>query len=75
MGQIVNFFKMLIDLLVGAVQFVVKLLKDLVYVVQLLGQAVANLPQYLGFLPSMAVSVLVTVFAIVVIYKVLGREG
>ena len=63
-----EFFGMVID-------FVVKLFKDLVYIVKLLGSVVQSLPSLLGFLP-LAVTVILTVtFAVVVIYKVLGREG
>lgn len=75
MGQIISFFKSLIDFLVGVVEFVMKLLKDLVYVVKLLGTSVLHLPDYLAFLPATVISVVISIFAIVVIYKVLGREG
>lgn len=75
MGQILNFLKGILDFFVGLVQFVVKIMGDLVYVVKLLGETVAKLPDYLHFLPSAVVAVLVTALAVVVIYKLLGREG
>ena len=75
MGQIVNFLKGIVDFFVGVIQFVIKLVGDLVYVVKLLGETVAHLPDYLQFLPSAVVAILVTTLAVVVIYKVLGREG
>lgn len=63
-----EFFGMVID-------FVVKLFKDLVYIVKLLGSVVQSLPSLLGFLPLAVTGILTVTFAVVVIYKVLGREG
>lgn len=74
MGQIVRFFKTLIDLLVGVVQFVVKLMGDLVMVVKLLGETVTSLPMAFAWLPGTVVTLLIALFAVVVIYKFLGRE-
>lgn len=75
MGQIIRFFKTLIDLLVGVVQFVVKLMGDLVMVVNLLGETVNSLPMAFAWLPGTVVTLLIALFAVVVIYKFLGREG
>lgn len=75
MGQIINFFKMLIDLLVGVVKFAIQLVNDLVMVVKMLGETVLKLPLAFAWLPGAVSSLLIALFAVVVIYKVLGREG
>lgn len=73
--KLVDFFLGLRDLIVGLVDFVVGLVEDLVYVVTLCGQFVLKIPQFFSWLPAPVVALIVTIFAIVVIYKVLGREG
>lgn len=55
--------------------FVVSLIQDIVYMVQLTGKFVAQLPQFFTWLPD-AVQILIGItFSIVVVYKVIGREG
>lgn len=75
MQAIIDMFRGLVELLNSVVDFVVKLFTDLVSVVRLLAQTVAALPRMLGFLPSTILSVILATFTVVVIYKVLGREG
>ena len=57
------------------VDFLITIIEDLVYVIQLTAEALVEIPTYLGWMPSIAVSALVTLFRIVIVYKVLGREG
>lgn len=73
--KLVNFFLDMRDLIVGLVDFVVGLVEDLVYVVTLCGQFVLKIPQFFSWLPGSVVALIVTIFAVVVIYKILGREG
>lgn len=75
MSTIINILKAIGDFFSSVVDFVVKLFSDLVYVVKLLGETMAKLPQLLGFFPSSVLAVLLLALAVVVIYKVLGREG
>lgn len=67
LSDIGNFFS-------SIVSFITKLFSDLVYVVQLIGQTVSEIPGYFSWLPVPIVAGLVSLFAIVVIYKVLGRD-
>lgn len=71
----------LIELLVGFVEaigsiigFVFDMFSDLVYVVALLGKFMIELPGYFSWLPNEIVTLLITAFAIVVIYLILGRK-
>lgn len=72
---IAEMFSSLFSLLRNIVDFVIKLFADLVSVVRLLADTVAQLPNMLGFLPSTVLAVILAAFTVVVIYKVLGREG
>lgn len=60
-------FTSLLDFLFGVIE-------DLVYVVKILGDAILSIPTYLGWLPEVFLTVVITIFGIVVIYKILGRE-
>lgn len=75
MGPIIDFFKGIGAIIGAVIDFVVGLFQDLIYMIQLLGQFIVNIPSYFVWLPSGVVAVIVTIFAIVVIYKILGREG
>ena len=75
MQAIINFFVTLGDVIVSIVEFVVKFFKDLIYVIGLLGNLLVSLPAMIGWLPSACISLVVTTFSIVVIYKIMGREG
>lgn len=70
-----NFFLGLADVITSLIDFVVGTIQDLVYVVKLCGSFVAKIPAFFSWLPGEAVALIVTIFAVVVIYKILGREG
>lgn len=65
---IFDFFRMLFE-------FVIEFFNDVVYIIRLTAQFVARIPSYFSWLPSEVVALIVSIFAVVVIYKVLGREG
>lgn len=75
MDAIVSFFTGIGNAIVSAFDFVISFFSDLVYVIQLLGKVVLSIPGYFSWLPGSVSTLLVTLFAIVVIYKILGREG
>lgn len=75
MDAIVSFFTGLGNAIVSAFDFVISFFADLVYVIQLLGKVVLSIPGYFSWLPGSVSALLITLFAIVVIYKILGREG
>ena len=62
-----SFFLSIFDLLLGAITGMVDLIKMLFMLVD-------HLPQYFKIFPDACASLLVTLFGIVVIYKILGRE-
>lgn len=75
MKTIINFLSLIGEFIVNLVDFVIGLFEDLVYMVQLLGKFIANLPFYFSWLPEPLVSTLIIIFGVVVVYKILGREG
>lgn len=75
MQALLDFFAGLIDIIIAPIKFLISFIGDIVYVIQLTGNFVVNIPNYFGWLPSAFVSIIVSIFGVVVIYKVLGREG
>ena len=55
--------------------FTISFFEDIVYVIKLTGEFVAKIPEYFAWLPDSVLALVVALFGIVVIYKVLGREG
>lgn len=57
------------------VDFVISFIKDIVYLISLTAEFVGKIPSLFSWLPTEALSLIVIAFGIVVVYKVLGREG
>lgn len=74
MQAIVDMLTGFFDLVMQLVQFIFKLLGDLVFVLQTLTQFVANIPTYFMWLPPGIVAIVVVSFSLVVIYMVLNRK-
>lgn len=70
-----NFFLGIANVITSLIDFVIGFVEDIVYVVKLVGTFVAKIPSLFSWLPAPAVALIVTVFGVVVIYKVMGREG
>ena len=75
MQAIVNFFGGLFEIILVPIKFLISFIGDIVYVIQLTGNFVVNIPSYFGWMPSAYVSIIISIFSVVVIYKILGREG
>lgn len=75
MQTIVDFLSSIGDMAMSAFDWLISTIHDLAYVAKLLGSFVINIPLYFAWLPSESVAVLVVLFGVVVIYKLLGREG
>lgn len=73
--MILDFLEGLWTLVSSVYDFVVGFFEDVVYVIQLTAHFVAKIPDYFSWLPPEALVLVISIFAIVVIYKVLGREG
>lgn len=75
MQALIDFFKGFADIISSLVNFVIGVVQDLLYIIQLLGSLIVKIPQMIGWLPSACITLTATLFAVVLIYKILGREG
>lgn len=75
MKAIADFLQAIGNAIVAAIDFVVGFFQDIVYVIQLTGKVLAQIPSYFSWLPAELLAIILTIFAVVVIYKILGREG
>lgn len=74
MSTIINFLKGIANGVTSIISFVLDTIKDVLYVGQLLAEAVAQIPQLFSFLPAEVLALIVTALTVVVIYKLLGRD-
>ncbi len=63
------------DAFVALLDFVASFFQDVVYVVELTGSFLLVLPSYLSWLPGELAVIMVFALTVVVIYKIVGREG
>lgn len=75
MTAIINFLKSITDGVLAVLEFLFSIIQDTAYMATLLGKFVLEVPQYLSFIPAPVLALITTIFTIVVIYKILGREG
>lgn len=73
--QFSQFFTWLQNTVSSLIDFLISFVNDLIFVVDLTARFVINIPSYLNWLPSQCLSVIIIAFSVVVIYKILGREG
>lgn len=75
MDALLQFFQGIGNAITAFFDFVFSFLGDLVYLVKLTGKFLAAIPGYFSWLPPELLALLSVIFSIVVLYKVLGREG
>lgn len=75
MQAIVKAFEDFFKTIQAIIDFVIGLFEDLLFMIQLLAKFIIQIPSYFSWLPGGFVSVVVVIFSVVVIYKILGREG
>lgn len=74
MQTILDFIELIGSLLTGTIQFLVNLVLDIVYVVQLGVEMLTSIPTYFAWLPAPILGLLVTLLTVAVILKVAGRR-
>lgn len=75
MDTLLDFFSSIGEIIVSIVKFVISFFQDLIYVIKLTGKVVGQIPAFFSWMPAEIISLLVILFGVVVIYKILGREG
>lgn len=63
------------DAIVWFFQFIVGIVKDIAYVIELTGTALLHLDDWFYAMPSIITSILAVFFTVAVLYKVLGRDN
>lgn len=74
MQGIFDVLKSIGEFIANIVSFIVRLLGDLVYIVDLMGKTIAKVPSYLGFFPSPIIALFLVALSIIVVYKIVGRD-
>ena len=75
MQAITNILSNIVDWIVMVFDFIFGFFEDIVYIIKITGVFLLKIPDYFAWLPSQCVSLVVVIFSIVVVYKILGREG
>ena len=75
MQAIIEFLSGIGQAVITVFDFIVSLFSDLVYMITMLGHIAVQLPAYFAWLPSELLSGLILIFTLVILYKILGREG
>lgn len=74
MTAIINAVKAIAAGVKTAIEFLGTLIEDTAYIASLCAQFVSQIPEYLSFMPPVVLTIIVSMFAVVVVYKILGRE-
>lgn len=69
-----DFIMALFQPILSLFDLIISFVQDIVYVVKLVGAFVVNIPSYFDWLPTGVVALIVSIFTVVVIYKIMGRE-
>lgn len=75
LDAIVKAFEEFFKTIQAIIDFVIGLFEDLLFMIELLAKFIVQIPSYFSWLPDGFVAVVVVLFSVVVIYKILGREG
>ena len=74
MAAIFNAIKDFFSFIGELIQFVFKLIGDLIYTVQVLLHLSPKIPGYLSFLPATVSAIFVSCITLIIIYKITGRD-
>lgn len=75
MDAIITFFQSIGNAITGLIDFLVSLIQDLVWLVQTLAWAMMQVPRLVAWLPTQIHALIITLFGVVMLYKLIGREG
>lgn len=74
MAELLELVTGIVDAIGSFLDFLGDMVSDLLSVVKLLGEFVLQVPDYFAWLPAEAVAIIVSIFSVVVLYKILGRD-
>lgn len=71
-----NFFESIYDFIMTCIDFIIGLVEDIIFLIQTVTSAMASVTDVIPVLFPASIAVLfVGIITIVVLYKILGREG
>lgn len=74
MEALISFFEGIANAVSAAFEFLISIVQDIVYLVQLTGRMLVQIPMMMSWIPSPVLAILTTGITIAVLFKVLGRE-
>lgn len=74
LDAILSFLGGIAEAVTGFFDFLFSLLSDLVYLVQLTGKMLSQIPSFFSWLPAPVLAIIVTTVTIAVLLKVIGRD-
>lgn len=72
---IISFFESIGTFFSTVWDFIIDFFNGLISVVTMTGEFVLMIPDYFSWLPASVLALVVAIFSVVVIYKIIGREG
>lgn len=75
MDAIINFFKSIGHVITSCIELVWTFIEDIIQIVLMLSKFLGQLPEFFSWVPDSVQFMLFSIFSIVVLYKISGREG
>lgn len=75
MNGVIEFLRGIGEAIGNVTDFIVSFFSDIVYMITMLGKIAVEIPTYFSWLPSYITTPLLLIFTLVILYKILGREG
>lgn len=70
-----NLLRNIADFFTSIWEVIINVISDIVAMVKLLAQAISTVPGFFRWMPAGVITLLGVILSVVVIYKLLGREG
>lgn len=74
MDAILDFLSLIGEAITGVIDFVVSFVMDLVYIIQVIGSVLAQIPAFFNWLPPELSAIIVVGISVAAIYKIAGRS-
>lgn len=75
MDAIINFFKSIGEVITSCFDLLWTFINDLIQIIMMLAKFLGQIPSFISWMPDPLPTILFSVFTVVVVYKIAGREG
>ena len=69
-----DFLSVIVDLLMGVIDFIIKFITEIIYIIKLTGTIISNIASYFYFMPAVVSTALIALITIAIAYKIAGRD-